>query len=107
MTNGGIRVENASRRFRVYPQEARTLKELVVARRRSRGTAVWALRDVDVRIHSGESVGLVGRNGSGKTTLLKLIGGIIKPSSNTVTAVPGIEPGTRPPMSSWWPKAWM
>ena len=84
MTKGAIRVENVSRRFRVYPQEARTLKELVVARRRSRGTDVWALRDVDVRIHSGESVGLVGRNGSGKTTLLKLIGGIIKPTAGSV-----------------------
>ena len=84
MTKGAIRVENVSRRFRVYPQEARTLKELVVARRRSRGTDVWALRDVDVRIYSGESVGLVGRNGSGKTTLLKLIGGIIKPTAGSV-----------------------
>jgi lipopolysaccharide transport system ATP-binding protein len=84
MTPGAIRLENVSRRFRVYPQEARTLKELVVARRRSRGTDVWALRDVSVRVHSGESVGLVGRNGSGKTTLLKLVSGIIKPTSGRV-----------------------
>ena len=84
MTPGAIRVENVSRRFRVYPQETRTLKELVVTRRRSRGTDVWALRDVDLRIHSGESVGLVGRNGSGKTTLLKLVTGIIKPTSGSV-----------------------
>jgi ABC-type polysaccharide/polyol phosphate transport system ATPase subunit len=85
MNPGVIRVEGVSRRFRVYPQEARTLKELVVARRRSRGTDVWALRDVNVRIHAGESVGLVGRNGSGKTTLLKLVSGIIKPTTGRVS----------------------
>ena len=33
------------------------------------------------------------------------IGGTIRPSSNTLVAWEGIEPGTAPPMSSWWPKA--
>jgi ABC-type polysaccharide/polyol phosphate transport system ATPase subunit len=84
MTNGLIALEHASRRFRVYPQEARTLKDLVVNRRRTRGTDVWALRDASLRVDPGEAVGLVGRNGSGKTTLLKLVAGIIKPTSGTV-----------------------
>ena len=35
-----------------------------------------------------------------------LIGGTMSPSSNTLVAWDGIEPGTAPPMSSWWPKAW-
>ena len=34
-----------------------------------------------------------------------LIGGTDSPSSNTVRALLGIEPGTAPPMSSWWPNA--
>ena len=34
------------------------------------------------------------------------IGGTIRPSSNTLVACEGMEPGTVPPMSSWWPKAW-
>ena len=84
MIPGRIRVDRVSRRFRVYPQEARTLKELVVARRRVRGTDVWALQDVSFSAEPGESVGLVGRNGSGKTTLLKLLAGIIKPTAGEV-----------------------
>ncbi len=33
------------------------------------------------------------------------IGGTMSPSSNTLVAWLGIEPGTAPPMSSWWPNA--
>ena len=81
---GSIDIERASRRFRVYPQQVRTLKELLVARRRSRGTDVWALRNVSLEVAPGEALGLIGRNGSGKTTLLRLIAGIIKPTSGSV-----------------------
>ena len=81
---GSIEIDHASRRFRVYPQPVRTLKELLVARRRARGTDVWALRDVSASIAPGEAVGLIGRNGSGKTTLLRLVAGIIKPTTGTV-----------------------
>jgi ABC-type polysaccharide/polyol phosphate transport system ATPase subunit len=83
-TAGRIAVDRVSRRFRVYPREARRLKDLVVARRRAKGHDVVALRDVTFEVEPGSAVGLVGRNGSGKTTLLRLISGIIKPSTGTV-----------------------
>jgi ABC-type polysaccharide/polyol phosphate transport system ATPase subunit len=84
VSTGSIRVEHVARRFRVFPQQQRTLKELLVARRRVRGTDVWALRDVSFSVDSGEAIGLIGRNGSGKTTLLRLLSGIIKPTSGNV-----------------------
>ena len=86
MRPGAIRVDGASRRFRVHAREARTLKELFVLRGRTQPTDVWALRDVDVHVEPGEAVGLIGRNGSGKSTLLRLVAGIIKPTSGIVAA---------------------
>ncbi|HEY6666702.1 MAG TPA: ABC transporter ATP-binding protein [Propionibacteriaceae bacterium] len=44
-----------------------------------------ALRDVSLGIRSGEIVALVGENGSGKTTLAKLLAGLYRPATGTIT----------------------
>nr|WP_251857417.1 ABC transporter ATP-binding protein [Herbiconiux sp. L3-i23] len=44
----------------------------------------WALHGIDLQIHAGETIGLIGHNGSGKSTLLKVIGGIVDPTEGTV-----------------------
>lgn len=47
-------------------------------------TRVDALRNIDLRVHSGEVVAMLGPSGSGKTTLLNIIGCIIAPSEGRV-----------------------
>ncbi|MDN8642726.1 ABC transporter ATP-binding protein, partial [Corynebacterium kefirresidentii] len=44
-----------------------------------------ALDGVDLRVHHGERLGIVGGSGSGKTSLLKLIAGLDQPTSGEVT----------------------
>jgi multiple sugar transport system ATP-binding protein len=45
---------------------------------------VWALRDLNLNLASGEFVVVVGPSGSGKTTTLRLIAGLEEPSDGTV-----------------------
>lgn len=42
------------------------------------------LKDINLEIHQGDYLGIVGPNGGGKTTLLKVILGLLKPTSGTV-----------------------
>lgn len=45
----------------------------------------WAVHDVSFQLRRGECLGLIGHNGAGKTTLLKILNGLIKPDSGSVT----------------------
>jgi capsular polysaccharide transport system ATP-binding protein len=42
------------------------------------------LKGIDLTIHPGDKIGLLGRNGAGKTTLIKMIGGVEIPTSGRV-----------------------
>ncbi|MEW6589527.1 MAG: ABC transporter ATP-binding protein [Pseudomonadota bacterium] len=48
-------------------------------------TAVDALKGVDMVVHPGEVVGLIGPSGSGKSTLLKCLGAVIEPTAGKFT----------------------
>jgi ABC-type polysaccharide/polyol phosphate transport system ATPase subunit len=82
-----IEVKDVSRRFVLFHERPQTIQELFVRtmqRDVARREEFWALRDINLTVYPGDSIGIIGRNGSGKSTLLKLIAGLMPPSSGSV-----------------------
>jgi lipopolysaccharide transport system ATP-binding protein len=85
-TQALIEVEDLSVLFPLYHGSARSLKKMVFAAASGRlgkdqqqRVVVRALSNIDLRLTSGDRLGLVGSNGAGKTTLLRVLAGIYEP----------------------------
>ena len=79
-----IEVIDVTKTFKIYYDKASTLKEKVFFWKRNQSEVFTALKDINLTIKKGETVGLVGVNGSGKSTLLKLMTKIIYPNKGKV-----------------------
>ena len=79
-----IEVINVTKKFKIYYDKASTLKEHMLFWKRNKSEEFVALKDINVKIKKGETVGLIGVNGSGKSTLLKLMTKIIYPTTGKV-----------------------
>ena len=50
------------------------------------------MREIDLEVSRGETVGVIGRNGSGKTTLLRVLSGVSAPTTGRLRVVGSIAP---------------
>jgi ABC-2 type transport system ATP-binding protein len=81
-----IELRGVSVRYRTYKSRRRSLRESVFRTllQRDARVDVWALRDVDLVVRRGDSLGVLGHNGAGKSTLCLLLSGIMEPTSGTI-----------------------
>lgn len=75
---------DVSRTYRLYVDQGRTLKEVVLRRGHGSHHTIRAMDHVTLTIEPGTSVGLIGANGAGKSTLLKLVAGILPPDAGDI-----------------------
>lgn len=80
-----IQVEGITKSFPLDPRPHRYLFNMLRPRANSAGQSMFtALRDINLHIGKGETVGILGRNGSGKSTLLQLICGTLSPDRGRI-----------------------
>jgi len=83
-----ITLQGVSKKFVLRHDRPRSFQELLIhavgRNHNPNREEFWALRDVDLKVESGETLGLVGANGAGKSTLLKLIARIIEPTCGSI-----------------------
>lgn len=83
MSEIAVSIENVSKCFQRYAHPVDRLKDLLFSQQ-SRADHFWALRNVNLEIPRGKTLGLVGRNGSGKSTLLQILVGTLNATSGQV-----------------------
>lgn len=84
-SDAAISVRGLSKAFPIYNKPHHRLLQMVMPGPKERWYREFhALRDINVDIARGETVGIVGRNGSGKSTLLQLICGTLTPSVGNI-----------------------
>lgn len=75
-----ISLQHVSKVYKRYHRPVDRLKEILLPGK-PRAEEFWALRDINLDILRGETLGIVGRNGSGKSTLLQIIAGTLTPTT--------------------------
>lgn len=78
-----IEVRNLNKVYKLYDKPSDRFKEALRLTKK-KYKQHYALRDVDMSIYQGETVGIIGTNGSGKSTILKIITGVLNPTSGHV-----------------------
>jgi ABC-type lipoprotein export system ATPase subunit len=72
-----------------FGREALVACDAVVRIFRSGGVEVQALQGLDLLVHAGEMVAVVGASGSGKSTLLRILSAADAPSAGRVRSAAG------------------
>ncbi|WP_028578952.1 ABC transporter ATP-binding protein [Desulfogranum japonicum] len=79
-----IIVDDVVKTYKLYGSISDRMKEALDPFRRRFSKDHHALKNIQLKIHKGESIGIIGNNGSGKSTLLKIITGVVSPSQGQI-----------------------
>ncbi|MDH4468072.1 MAG: ATP-binding cassette domain-containing protein [Bacteriovoracaceae bacterium] len=81
-----IEIKQVSKHYKTYRKDPGFMGSLKSLWARNFITKT-ALKDIDLKISSGERIGLLGANGAGKTTLIKILAGIMPADEGTVSVM--------------------
>ncbi len=87
-----VRARHLGKAYQLYARRGDWLKQVMLGWWKTYYKPFWVLRDVDLDVHRGESIGILGRNGCGKSTLLQVICGMTLPSNGELRVTGRIAP---------------
>jgi ABC-type polysaccharide/polyol phosphate transport system ATPase subunit len=73
-----IFLRGLSKKYPIYDRTGHKLLELLTLRKRRFHREFWALKNIDLEVSPGITLGIIGENGSGKSTLLQVVAGILQ-----------------------------
>lgn len=79
-----IEIRDLTKVYKMYDKPIDRLKESLSITHKQYSKDFYALNNINLEIHRGENIGIIGTNGAGKSTLLKIITGVLSPTSGTV-----------------------
>lgn len=79
-----IKITNLTKIYKLYDRNRDRLKDSLGLSKKANYKEHYALKNVDMEVKTGESVGIIGVNGSGKSTILKIITGVLNATSGDV-----------------------
>ena len=95
MNDPTMQIRGVSVRYRLAKEKPKTLQEYIIQRLKGRKMDYedfWALKNINIEVRKGETLGIIGHNGAGKSTLLKVIARVLKPTEGTVAVNGKIAP---------------
>ena len=84
MSGTAIKITNLTKIYKLYARNRDRLKDSLGLSKKANYKEHYALKNVDMEVKTGESVGIIGVNGSGKSTILKIITGVLNATSGDV-----------------------
>lgn len=100
MIDSFINIENLSLEFEILDSSKQSLKKEIIDKtvggflnkNKKNKTIIRSLSNINLKIKSGDKIGLIGHNGSGKSSLLQVIAGIYEQTSGEINVKGSIIP---------------
>ena len=87
-----VEAKHLGKAYQLYAHRNDWLKQVLFGWWKAYFKPFWVLRDIDISVKRGESIGVLGRNGCGKSTLLQVICGMTLPSHGELRVTGRIAP---------------